>query len=384
MEIFRGKSIKIYCIKKKKTETRIFTLFKNRQREEKPYKDVQLVVDRGRIMSQKRQDGYEMRLEEIIDGILQKVVLPDRLDRTLIKWSIENKVEETFPKFISAIKSEKLQTMEVQSRGGKRIPVKGLEHSRFFILLANSYAEKRLFEKALEVFEGMRRKGSNESTMLNDYGAALLNQMLVDRSVNKKRLDLARKLIFGAYAFDKKVSANWYEYPAYKNLCFLRAIEASYYKEQKDYFATFVLGWMSIEMTIYRIWHQFLTLKSASGIDDLMRWNSDTIMRVLSLAEVDGNLRYTKADLDKLKGMIDGSLRSLRKIRDHLLHGKIDNPTSGQSIQCATTALELVPLFQSVQKDLASDRSVDPVLGKLKKVAPSSIGNQEPLSPSIA
>jgi hypothetical protein len=178
--------------------------------------------------------------------------------------------------------------------------------------------------------------------------------MLADKSANKKRLDLARKLIFKAYAFDTKVSADCYTYPAYNNSCFLRAMEAIYYNEQKDSFAAFVLGWMSIEMTLYRIWHQFLKLKSVDGIDDLMRWNLDTIIKVLSLAEVDENLKYTKADLNNLKSLIIGSLRNLRKTRDRLLHGKIDNPTSGQSTQCVNTALKLVPLFQSVQKDLES------------------------------
>lgn len=301
----------------------------------------------------KSQDESKMKLDEIIDRIVEEGNLPDRNKMIVVKWSIENKIEENFLNFISAIKEDNLQITDVQGRGEKRISVKKLEHSEFFIFLANSYAQIRLFEKALKIFEEMHRKGSNESTMLNDYGAALLNQMLVNKSVNKGRLDLARRLIFEAYAFDKKVSADWYTYPAYKNLSFLRAMEAIYYNEQKDSFAAFVLGWMSIEMTLYRIWHQFLTLKSASRIDELMRWNPDTIIEVLSLAEVDETLKNTKADLDKLKSLRT-SLRDLRVTRNRLLHGEIDNPTFGQFNLCIQTALKLVPLFQSVKKDLES------------------------------
>jgi len=110
-----------------------------------------------------------MKLDQIIDTIVEEGHLPDRNETTVIKWSIENKIEENFMAFLSAINEDDLQIVDVPSRGEKRISVKKLEHSTFFIILANSYAQIRLFEKAIKIFEGMFQKGSNESTMLNDY-----------------------------------------------------------------------------------------------------------------------------------------------------------------------------------------------------------------------
>jgi len=292
-----------------------------------------------------------MKLADLVRRIVELGHLPDGNDITVIRWSIENNIEESFAEFIQAVKEDDLRAMEVKGKDQQGVPVKKLENSQFFIGLANSYTQIGSFDKAIKMFEEMLRKGSNESTLLNDYGVALLNQILATKVVKKENIDLARKLIFDAFAFDKKVSAEWYHYPAYKNLCFLRAIEGTYYNEQKDSFAAFLLGWMSIEMTLYRIWHQFLTLKSATGIDDLMRWDSDSIIEVLFLGEVGEELKRTRSDLEMLK-KTKTDLDTLKGVRNHLLHGDIDNPTSGQSTHCINTALKLVPLFQSVNQDL--------------------------------
>ena len=292
-----------------------------------------------------------MKLADLVTRTVERGHLPDGNDFTVIKWSIENNIEENFAEFIEAIKEDDLQAVEVRGRDRQQVPVKKLEHSQFFIGLANSYAQIGSFDKATKVFEEMFRKGSNESTLLNDFGAALLNQILATGVAKKETIDLARKLIFDAFAFDKKVSAECYHYPAYKNLCSLRAIEGNYYNEQKDSFAAFLLGWMSIEMTLYRIWHQFLTLKSATGIDNLMRWDSDSIIEVLFLGEVEEELKRTRSDLETFK-KTKTDLDTLKGVRNHLLHGEIDNPTSGQSTHCINTALKLVPLFQLVDQDL--------------------------------
>lgn len=297
--------------------------------------------------------GFDLRLQEIIDRIVEQGHFPDRNTAAVINWSTENDLESNFKDYISAVKQDNLGVKRVQGRDRQEIHIKTLENSMFFVILANSYAKRGLFDKALNVFEEMLAKGTDESTILNDYGAAILNRMVYEKTVNKGSLDLARKLVFEAFAFDKKVAKNWYQYPAYKNLCFLRAMEAIYYNNEKDTFAAFVLGWMSVEMTIYRIWHQLLTLREASGLDDLMRWNSDSIMEVLSISEVSEKLKRTRADLEVFK-TLKKDLDTLKGIRNHLLHGDIDNPTPGDSIRCIDTALKLVPLFQSVRQDLES------------------------------
>jgi pentatricopeptide repeat protein len=294
-----------------------------------------------------------LRLVEIIDRIVEQGHLPDRRPPDVIKWSIENDLENNFKDYISAAKEENLQVDRVRDRGQQEIPVRRLENSAFFVFLANSYANRKLFDKALKIYEEMLAKETDESTVLNEYGATILNRMLHDGIVNKGNLDLARKLIFEAFAFDKKVAKDSYQYPAYKNLCFLRAMEAIYYHNEKDTFAAFVLGWMSVEMTIYRIWHQLLTVRGASGIDDLMRWNSDSIIEVLTISEVSEKLKRTRADLEVFR-TLKNDLDTLKGIRNHLLHGDINNPTPGDSTCCINTALKLVPLFQSVRQDLES------------------------------
>lgn len=292
-----------------------------------------------------------MRLVEIIDRIVEQGHLPDLKPTDVIMWSIENDLENNFRDYISAVREENLRVEHVRGRGQQEIPVRKLENSTFFVFLANSYANRKLFDKALNIFEEMLTKGTDESTVLNDYGATILNRMLQDGIANKANLDLARTLVFQAFAFDKKVAKDWYQYPAYKNLCFLRVMEAVYYHNEKDTFAAFVLGWMSVEMTIYRIWHQLLTLRGASGTDDLMRWNSDSIIKVLSISEVSEKLKRTRADLEVFR-TVKSDLDTLKGIRNRLLHGDIDNPTPGDSTCCIDTALRLVPLFQSVRQDL--------------------------------
>jgi len=171
-----------------------------------------------------------MKLNEILEKILTEARLDDRSDIAIVKWIIKNRGKEDLPLYLSAIQEDELRTVPHQGTG-KQILVNQLEHSGFIIILANSYANaKGWFKEAIELFEAMKARGCNESTMLNDYGAALLNQMMIaERKVDKNRLDLARKLIFEAFEFDQKVSKDSYIYPAYKNLCYLRDIEDKHF-----------------------------------------------------------------------------------------------------------------------------------------------------------
>lgn len=280
-----------------------------------------------------------MRLEEILDKIAKEENLKDRSTMAIVKCLVEKRGREDVLLFRDAIRESNLQRIIVRGIGGREIPVRQLEHSEFFIILANSYAKKRRFSEAIGLFDAMFERGCNESTMLNDYGATLLNQMMAEGVIDKGKLDLARKLIFKAFEFDKKVAENWYTYPAYKNLCYLRDIEAIYYYNQNEDFAAFVLGWMSIEMTVRRIWFQFIKNKipnvSKGKIESLMRWDIDSIIETLFLGKVDEAFKQIKSHLDTLRG-----------IRNNLLHGKIDNPTHGNAKLCVDVAYKLIPILQ--------------------------------------
>jgi len=191
-----------------------------------------------------------MKLEDVLLRIVQQRKLIDSNYSTIALWCIQNKDDPLIADIISSIQEEKLTKGQVKAKGGNIIEVNKLEHSDFLIPLANSFNGANIFDKSIELFEHMEKKGCNESTMLNDYGAVLLRQMLSSRSYDKEKWEHARQLIFRAFDFDKKVSKDCYKFPAYKNLCYLRAVEASFYLQQNDSFAAFLLAWMSIEMTL--------------------------------------------------------------------------------------------------------------------------------------
>ena len=264
------------------------------------------------------------------------------------------KPQRTPASYLAAIKEENLVKVATRDRrDSKTFEISKLENSGFFIGLANTYVHSQLFDEGIQLFEEMQKKGSDESTMLNDYGGSLLFRMLSRQSFNKSDLDLARKLIFGAYDFDKRVASNPYDYPAYKNLCFLRAVEAHFYYNQMDFFAAFVLGWMSIEMTITRIWHKFLALKAVNG-KPLRNFNIYSIIKTLNSSYIDDKLKVTKKDLEDFKKEVNDLEYLREKVRNKLLHGDMDNPSSDQALKCLKIAASLWMLFQSVDQDIKS------------------------------
>ena len=253
---------------------------------------------------------------------------------------------------LDLIAKDKLLIEEMYDRQNEIVKIKKLEGSKLFFKQVGDYVKTGALQSALEILQAMIKRGSNESSLLNDYGGLLARQTLEGEEMDKEKLLEARKYIFEAYEFDRKTTRDWYTFPAYKNLCYLRAAEANHYRKQKDTFAAFVLGFVSIEMTIYRLWHQYLRLKSAKKIEELMRWNLDSIIRVLCLGEV--SEPPFAADLDTLKQSAE-QLTMLKATRDDLLHGKKSDPTGGEVDQCIRTALKLVPLFQHVKRDAQSN-----------------------------
>jgi pentatricopeptide repeat protein len=279
-----------------------------------------------------------MKLKQVLEKIVADENLTDSSVNSVMRWVTENKATKYLPLFISAVQNSELKTSPVKGIGNCEIKICKLDGSDIFILLANFYSRNGLHDEAIALFEEMSKKGCNESTLLNDYGAALLNEMISKNQILGDKLIKARGLIFEAFKFDKKVVTNSLEYPAYKNLCFLRNIEARYYYDRNDNFTAFVLGWMSIEMTINRIWLQFISKGpgdiSKNRIDRLMRWNVDPVIETLFLGKVHDIFLREKCNLD-----------TLRRIRNSLLHGKIENPTPSDTDLCINVGYSLIPIF---------------------------------------
>jgi hypothetical protein len=215
----------------------------------------------------------------------------------------------------------------------KKIKVTMLEHGEFFNDLAVKYSKEGLFEKSEMIFEAMLKKTPKDQDTMTNFGTMVINMAInlykQGKALDRLRLEKARKLIFKANKYFKEVHEDWWIRVPYANLRYLRAIEATYYYNQNDSFASFVLGWMSIEMTLNQIWFIFIRSKITQGLDKLMKWNTERIVETLLLCENE-IIRNEKSNLDKLRG-----------IRNNLLHGKKDNPTMDDAKLCIDTALSL-------------------------------------------
>jgi hypothetical protein len=154
---------------------------------------------------------------------------------------------------------------------------------------------------------------------------------------DKSKIELAFAKISKAAEIDKYLHGEPLLLPAYKNLCLLRAVEATYYVKNNELFMGFILGWMSIEMTIYRIWYSHLKENSYTNgkIDELEQWNIDKIVETLYLSKCDPHFNSLKEQIEMLQG-----------IRNKLLHGKIFEVTDGNTRQCINVALSLLPIKQ--------------------------------------
>ena len=117
----------------------------------------------------------------------------------------------------------------------------------------------------------------------------------------------------------------------------LELVEAAYYLEEKHFLPSFLLSWMSIEMTLNRIWHTTLAEMGygKSRIKSLERWNIDTIIEALYMSKCDPEFLKLKTALDILRGN-----------RNDLLHGRIYEVTYGTARFSIQTAFALIPIKQ--------------------------------------
>lgn len=248
---------------------------------------------------------------------------------------IANGEEVSISDVLSAIAEDGVQIYLIPTKGKKKeIEITRLKHGKVFTDLAIKYSQDGSFRESELIFEAMNEKTPNDADTIHNYATVIINKAInlykCGKAFDKCGLGKARKLVFLANNHNKKVNDDWRTKTPYKNLCYLRAIEAANYYNQKDPFTAFVLGWMSVEMTLYQIWFEVLKKRIAQDTESLMRWNIDYVIETLFLCD-DDKIKSLKKDLDTLKGT-----------RNHLLHGEIDNPTLGQAKICIDTALSLL------------------------------------------
>jgi len=216
-----------------------------------------------------------------------------------------------------------------------------LQKADFYVPIATFMGLKGYMKESEEVFRTILSITPNDTSALNDYGFVILSELTRIYNSNKQwdrqRIDYAWKQISKAAVLDKEIHDEPLLLPAYKNLCFLRAVEATYYIQEKQIMTAFVMAWMSIEMTIYRIWYTHLkeNTYSKGKMNSLKKWKIDTIIELLFLCKCDQEFVKLKDDLDTLKGL-----------RNDLLHGTIFEITEGHAKRCVDVALQLIPIKQ--------------------------------------
>jgi|GEM_PF-5578896 len=280
-----------------------------------------------------------MKPTEIIDNIVKEGKLKDGTIGTVTEWIVQNQGKKTISKYLSAIDEDDILTLTPEGKQQGKIVFKRLHHSPFFNGLAIKYSLNAWFDESEQIFKAILSRTPNDVDSILNYGAIIFNMTMAlskrGREISKDQLVRARSLIFKTLQYDKKVHEDWRTKPSFKNLCHLRAIEAVYYYNKKDSFTAFILGWLSIEMSLYRIWFQFVKNKTSKRIEDLMKWNSEHIIEALFLGDAGEDFKSIKNNLDTLRG-----------IRNKLLHGDIEKPTWGNVRLCINTALALIPILQ--------------------------------------
>ncbi len=288
------------------------------------------------VLIDHEDDKYwvKMKPSELVDKVVKEGKLQDKSIGALTKWIAENQGKESISECLSAIADDEILQLTPEGKGKGKLFIKKLKYSNLFNGLAIRYSENGWFEEAEAVFERILKRTPNDIDSLHNYGAAMLNKTLAiyrqRKEMDKKQLEKARALIFKAFDFDKKAYEDWLTKPSYMNLCYLRALEAVYHFNVRESFTAFVLGWMSIEMTVRARWFKFIRERTTQGLNDLTKWDMEYIVETLFLSDASGSFRSIKNDLDTLKGT-----------RNRLLHGEIDNPTLGQAKLCIDTALAL-------------------------------------------
>jgi len=191
-------------------------------------------------------------------------------------------------------------------------------------------------KEAQEILEAVLLRKPNDTTALNNYGYVLLHEIIQSKkNYDKEKILIAQNRISKAVTIDKFLHEGFLIRPPYKNLCLSRVVEAEYYAQIKAYLPSFLMAWMSIEMSIYRIFYQHLKEKKYDE-DKLFRSSVDTIIEILYLNKCDSEFVKSRNELKSLKGL-----------RNQLIHGNIFEVSEGDAKRC----IELAYTFSLMKEE---------------------------------
>lgn len=134
--------------------------------------------------------------------------------------------------------------------------------------------------------------------------------------------DKAKDMILKAYNEDVK-HQKWHQaalMPAYRNLSLILIWEAKIFYDKKEFFPSFLMAWISVELNLMRIW--FKTLVERNYSNTKMKW----------LGRLDiGIIVETLYLIGKLTNEEKNNLDSLRGRRNDMIHATGVTPTEGET-----------------------------------------------------
>lgn len=250
---------------------------------------------------------------------------------------LSQKPKQLFPLIKSGIEADELETVN-KIRG---FTYNKLHYNDIWNNIAMRYEFLKQYEKAKEIFKVMLARGASDSATLNNYAAVLMNELINKGKIEERdeaQFYEARDYVYKAFIFDaegkpKKI-LHASDAPAYRNIIIFRNIESELYYNKKEYFTSFVLGWISIEMNLNRIWCKHLNVLSEDDAlkEKLLRYNADEMI-----------------DQIYLHGIINKELRDelnkYRSLRNDLVHGTEVDVTPGDVMNVITLGRRLYPIL---------------------------------------
>jgi hypothetical protein len=285
----------------------------------------------------KLEEIKELRENEPLE-ILQAIDrMPEDLKQRIfpdLDDFLRTKPTDIIPLLLSNIKKTKIEhTAKVRDLVYNR-----LKYSDIWNDIAITYMKLKNFGKAKAILEAMLDAKASDSSTITNYGAVLLNEMLDKHKLHPENFKTAKDLTFKAFVFDVPKKGLLFKgvlMPAFKNLVLIRNIESEDFLNKGELFTSFVLGWISVEMSLLRIWSRFLEMMKYSNgkRQDMMGWDVKLIIEILSMAKI-------------IPPEIRNALDRLRETRNRLIHGTELVPTEGEVRGCIHVGRMLIPILQ--------------------------------------
>lgn len=220
----------------------------------------------------------------------------------------------------------------------ENIKYKMLDNSEAWNGFAIAFMNEKDYASAKKLFECMQSAGASDASTTTNYAAVLMNEMIEEGKIVEKTLNQAKDLTFKALKFYVRGKGELIEgalKPPFKNLVLIRNLEAELFLRKKDFFTAYVLAWISVEMSLTRIWLQFL--KNQKRGKKKRKWFADwdiafVIEALFMLGIINPEL---KNDLD-----------CLRQLRNDVIHGTLAYPEEGQISRCIKLGRALIPILQ--------------------------------------